>query len=121
MVIAIGVYGKRSLCARHVKMLFGVLPCERNMDLSCCKWGGGGEDILGEERTSRQEAGKVICDRLKSSRVKDKASHLDEKEAGLGKWGAVRNQKLLLILEQRRGMQKGEVTSEAEQTVIWNQ
>lgn len=63
MGITIGIYGKGSLCAGCIKALLFVY-CERSEDFS---WWGGGEDVLGGERTSRREAGKVMGDRLESS------------------------------------------------------
>lgn len=69
--------------------------------------GGGGEDVLGGERTSRLEAGKVTCDRLRSSIERQNLT------PGQGNWvgvWALCSWKLLLILEQRSGLEKREVT-----------
>lgn len=45
---------------------------------------GGGGDVLGGERTSRLEAGKVMCDRLESSKERQNVT------PGQGNWVGVR-------------------------------
>lgn len=62
MVIAIGIYGKGSLCAGCVKVLLCILPCERSLDFSWwVGWGRGRHSWMRKDF----QAGSRKGDRLK--------------------------------------------------------